>query len=240
MKIRKAEYSHIGGRKANEDNKTCEILSDSRVYAIIADGLGGHGDGHIASQIALKQLSQCRTTTSLPTESQITEWFRSANSEILLQNKSEKGMRTTAVFLAIDHDQAVWAHSGDSRLYHFYNGQLVHYTCDHSVPQIQVMMGEITRDQIPFSPDRNKILRSLGNEKLEVEIHPVVPLQPGRHAFLLCTDGFWEYLMDIEICLDLYKSSTPEEWLSYLRCRGDVRKNLDADNNTVVAIFIDL
>jgi len=240
MKIYKAEYSHIGGRKENEDACCCEILQEQNVFAVVADGLGGHGDGHIASRIVTETLSQCAQCKVLPSEEQVMAWFREANTRILEENRSAAGMKSTAVFLAVFQDQALWAHIGDSRLYHFCNGQLLHYTRDHSVPQMQVMMGELTRDQIPESPDRNRILRAVGNEDMEVEIQSAIRLQPGRHVFLLCTDGFWEYLSEAEIWLDLLKSGSPDAWLMYLRCRGEARKGIDADNNTATAIFVDV
>lgn len=240
MDIKKSEYTHIGGRLENEDSVCCEILNAHSAYAAVADGLGGHGDGRLASQIAVNHLSGCARCTVLPSEEQIRKWLHDANEEILLKNKSAAGMKSTAVFLALFHNCAVWAHIGDSRLYHFYEGRMEHYTCDHSIPQIQVVAGELTRDQIPFSPDRNKVLQALGNTDTEPEISPAIQLQPGHHAFLLCTDGFWEYLSDEEIWLDLNKSESPAAWLTYLRCRGECRKGGDADNNTAVALFVDI
>lgn len=240
MKIYKAEYSHIGGRNINEDSFCCEIGNGQCAYAVVADGLGGHGDGGIASKIAVRYLSQCRNCTVMPTDAQITEWFRDANEEIISRNQSVAGMRTTAVFWALFHGYAVWAHVGDSRLYHFHNGQLLNVTNDHSVPQMQVYAGELTREQITDSPDRNRLLRAIGSEQMEVEIHPAVQLQQGRNAFLLCSDGFWEYLTDSEIWLDLQKSASPSEWLMYLRCRGEMRRNDKADNHTAIAIFADV
>ena len=100
--------------------------------------------------------------------------------------------------------------------------------------------GEITRDEIRFSPDRNKLLRAVGTQDLRWEIHGPVTLQPGRHAFLLCSDGFWEYVSDGEIWLDLQKSATPQEWIDYLRCRGEMRKMGSIDNNTAVAIYLNV
>ena len=107
-------------------------------------------------------------------------------------------MKTTAVALYISGSQARWCHIGDSRLYHYYNGELKDYTRDHSVCQVAVRMGEITRREIPGHPDRSKILRALGSERIEPELHPVVTLDKGFHAFLLCSDGLWERLQEDE------------------------------------------
>lgn len=241
MKITKAEYSHIGGRKENEDAYFCEILNENSAYAVVCDGLGGHGGGSTASRTALKHLCKARSCDRLPNRELITQWMREANQEIaLLRGDNPIRMKTTAVFLAVNGCTAVWAHVGDSRLYHFYNGELVDYTEDHSVPQMLVMSGELTRDQIPESPDRNRVLRVLGGSSLSPEVEESVLLPPGKHAFLLCTDGFWEYLRDSEIRMDLMKSATPAQWLMYLRGRSEERKKATPDNNTAVALFVEI
>lgn len=240
MTIQKGEYTHIGNRAGNEDSYSCRILRDSAVYAVLADGLGAHGGGSTASQIAVQQLSRWDSPEALPTVEQVSEWIQSANREILAHQTDACQMKTTLVYLAVSGSQAVWAHVGDSRLYHFHNGMLADYTLDHSIPQIQVKAGEITRDEIRFSPDRNLLLRAVGTQELRCEIHEPVTLAPGWHAFLLCSDGFWEYVSDTEIWLDLQKSATPQDWIDYLRCRGEMRKKGSIDNNTAVAIYLDV
>lgn len=241
MKITKAEYSHIGGRKENEDSYLCEILNENSAYAIVCDGLGGHGGGRAASRAAVKHLSKARYCNQLPNRELITQWMQETNREIAaLRSGNTTRMKSTAVFLAVNGCTAVWAHIGDSRLYHFYNGALVDYTEDHSVPQMMVQAGELTRDQIPDSPDRNRVLKVLGSEELKPEIEESVLLPPGKHAFLLCTDGLWEYLQDAEIRMDLLKSRNPAQWLMYLRSRSEERKKASPDNNTAVAMFVEI
>lgn len=240
MTIQKGEYTHIGNRPVNEDSYCCVVKSSASAYAVLCDGLGAHGGGSTASQIAVKRMSQCGCVEGLPTKEQVAACIQAANQEILSNQTESCQMRTTLVFLAVTGNQAIWAHVGDSRLYHFSNGELADYTLDHSVPQVQVKTGELTRDGIRFSPDRNLLLRAVGTQDLRPEIHDPVTLQPGRHAFLLCSDGFWEYVSDAEIWMDLQKSATPQEWIDYLRCRGEMRKKGPIDNNTAVAIFLDL
>ena len=240
MRISKAEYSHIGGRRENEDACRCEILDSNSVYAVVCDGAGDNGQGRLAAMVALKHLSDARYCDLLPTKEQILGWMKDTNQEIRVLRGDVLRMKSAAVFLAVQEDQAIWAHIGDSRLYHFYNGDLLDYTRDHSVPQLMVTTGQLTRDQIPASPDRNRVFRVLGNQELNPEIVEPRQLQPGKHAFLLCTDGLWEYLSDSEIWLDLRKSQTPEQWLMYLRCRSEERKKEKPDNNTAVAIFIEI
>ena len=240
MTIQKGGNTHIGNRPVNEDSFCCEIQGNRSAFAVLADGLGAHGGGSTASQIAAAQLSQWGELEALPSKKRILERIQDVNREILSRQTETCQMRTTLVFLAAVDNQAIWAHVGDSRLYHFCNGMLEDYTLDHSVPQVQVKAGEITRDEIRFSPNRNRLLRALGTEDLRPEIHEPIVLSPGRHAFLLCSDGFWEYLRDEEIWLDLHKSATPQDWIDYLRCRGEMRKQGAIDNNTAVALFLDV
>ena len=101
-------------------------------------------------------------------------------------------------------------------------------------------MGNITRRDIPNHPDRNKVLKVLGEESIYPEIHEDVELPPGRHAFLICSDGLWERLHEDEIMLDLQKSQTPEQWLQELRSRAQMRKYTDVDNNTAAAVWLDI
>lgn len=239
MKIEIYGYSALGNRQENEDSFDCQQFGDDGLYAIVADGLGGHGGGKEASGIAVKVLRNCEPLPSLPTEEQLLKYLEEANQEIISKRNSPSHMKTTVVFLFVKNGQAVWGHIGDSRLYHFYNGRLANYTLDHSVCQIKVKLGEITRREISEQPDRNKLLKVLGDNTISPEIHPAVELAAGRHAFLLCTDGLWERLQEDEILLDLHKCDTPEQWVTSLRRRAEIRKHSDVDNNTAAAVFID-
>lgn len=237
MQYKLAHYTATGNREENEDSFWCEQTGPGQLYAVVCDGLGSHGGGQDASRIAVEQLKRLRPT-QLPTAEEILGWMEQSNQEILRRRNGPRHMKTTAVALFADQGRAVWAHIGDSRLYHFYNGRLADATADHSVCYLSVRMGEITRREIPNHPDRNKLLKALGEESISPEIHEAVNLEPGEHAFLLCSDGLWERLHEDEIMLDLHKSATPEQWLFALRCRAELRKHSDVDNNTAIAVFI--
>ena len=106
-------------------------------------------------------------------------------------------MQTTAVSLIIQNDLALWGHIGDTRLYYFHDGNLQKQTSDHSVPQMLVNAGEIDDSQIRYHEDRNRLLRSLGSkETIKPNLEQsATTIYPGD-AFLLCTDGFWEYVLE--------------------------------------------
>ncbi len=233
-------YTSQGNRKENEDSALCETVGTEKIYAVLADGLGGHGGGRTASQLCLQSMSQCGKSADFPTQEQVRGWMEQANRSINERRDGPNRMKTTAVFLCICGNQAIWAHIGDSRLYHYYNGQFVEVTQDHSITQIAVIQGEITRDEMPFHPDRSRLIRCMGSEDFEPSIHAPVTLSPGVHAFLLCSDGVWETLREGEILTDLHKSADPRQWLEFLRIRGEKRRVdiKEIDNNTAVALFV--
>ena len=237
MQMKLASYTAIGNRTENEDTGACEQFGPEQMYAVVCDGLGSHGGGQAASRAVVTQLQRMRLN-QLPTAQQIFDWLQQSNQEILAKRNGPQHMKTTAVALFIHQNRAIWTHIGDSRLYHYHNGRLVDATADHSVCYLSLNLGNITRRDIPAHPDRNKLLRALGDETITPEIHEPVTLEPGLHAFLLCSDGLWERLHEDEIMLDLYKSQTPDQWLFNLRCRAELRKHTDVDNNTAVAVFV--
>ena len=103
-----------------------------------------------------------------------------------------------------------------------------------------VLLGEITPDQIRFHEDRGRILRALGQEG---DLRPETgeqTLPPGRHAFLLCSDGFWEYVLEQEMEEDLRAAADPQGWLDAMRGRLSRRTPPDNDNNTAAAVWLDL
>lgn len=239
MKIERYWYTNSGSRSENEDSCSCFSTRPEQCCAVVCDGLGGHGGGKVASSIGVNALSQWQSDSALPSGDTIFAWMNQANQEILKTRANANHMKTTAVALYICKNRAVWGHIGDSRLYHFYNGNLVDYTEDHSIAQLAVKMGDLrSRREIPAYEGRSKLFRVIGDDAIQPEIHAPIELLPGKHAFLLCSDGLWERLHEDEIMLDLHKAASPEEWVYLLRCRAMLRKSTDVDNNTAIAIWI--
>lgn len=232
-------YSDIGGRRANEDAADYFVTQEGLI-AVVADGLGGQGDGEIASSTACQKLLECGRDGQEITTKDIHAAFSAANTAIREKQTNRFHMKTTSVYLYIYKNTAIWAHAGDTRLYHIYNGELCDYTLDHSLSQMAVWAGEITRDQIPMHPGQNKVFHVLGSESLEIEVHEEINLKAGRHAFLMCSDGVWENASDSEIVFDLSRSSTAKEWIEYLRERVSKCPKEKQDNNTAVAIIFEI
>lgn len=237
MKIDFLGYSHIGGKKENEDSYGVRELENG-ICVVVADGLGSHGGGRQASGIAVENLIPCAQDGILPDPGTIMARLSQANDEILRRRENKNHMKTTVVFLCLNDNEAVWAHIGDSRLYHYYNWELQDYTLDHSVSQLAVSLGEIKRREIPGHAERSRLLRVLGDEEIKPEIHEQMALEKGFHAFLVSTDGFWEYVTEDEMLLDLCKSETPREWMHSMQLRHERRVGGDHDNHTAVAVFV--
>ena len=231
-------YTSQGGRDYNEDFVGCSMTSDGAIL-IAADGLGGHKGGEVASRIIVD------TVLSEPYESaDDKEWLTerlTAADKLILDTQTEQGnrMKSTAVALKISGLQATWVHAGDSRLYYIHNNAIEFVTEDHSVAFKKYKAGEISRAAIATDEDQASLLRSFGSRsKLKLEFGaPEHPLAAGD-AFLLCTDGFWEYVQDAEILFDYLKTNSAQAWAELLLMRAIERIKDDSDNLSVVTAMI--
>lgn len=234
--ISTAKITNCGGRQQNEDTVKIEE-GQLGICAVVADGLGGHGGGQIASGVAAQVITQAYQEGRLTDKAGFWQVIRQADASVKEHQTKACAMKTTVVILTIQKDTAIWAHVGDSRLYHFRNGSLVHQTMDHSVSQVAVLMGEITPDQIRFHEDRNRVLRALGSENCDPEVAAPLALGTEQHAFLMCTDGFWEYVYEEEMEACLRETATPEEWIRKMEMLLKSRVTQDNDNYTAAAVF---
>ncbi len=233
------EYTNQGGRSYNEDSVGSVVQDNSGIF-VVADGLGGHAFGELASACARDTLLSEWT----PGAANRPEWFNAeiekANNNILMLQQ-EKGdiMKSTIVTLSIDNGMAVWAHSGDSRLYYFHNGWLHTCTEDHSVAFKKYKAGEISREAIAKDEDQSALLRTLGGpDRYEPTIGGLQePLIPGD-AFFLCSDGAWEFLKDEEINIDLAKAEDAKHWAELMLLRMMDRIEGGNDNLTLQTIMI--
>ena len=235
--IRTASYSDIGGRARNEDHYKQTLGGAKGICMVLADGLGGHGNGEMASEMACKTI--CGNWRGEISKEALVSLVQEAQKQVLGLHNRFCSMKTTVVALVTDQSQAVWAHVGDSRLYHFHNRKLVFQTKDHSASQIAVLLGDITPDQIRFHEDRSTVYRALGQDgEIKVEAKEE-KLEAGQHAFLLCSDGFWEYVLEAEMEEDLKTANSPEEWLDKMRERLQQRVPAENDNNTAAVLWLD-
>ena len=231
-----ASYTDIGGRPYNEDTVDFCRIDEEHLCAVLADGLGGHGGGQTASSEAVSLI--LAGWKGMTTPESLCELVQAAHRQILSLQTPTCRMKTTVVVLAIEPERVQWAYVGDSRLYHFVDGRLTFQTRDHSASQIAVLMGQISSSQIRFHEDRSRLFRALGQESGMSVDAAEEELGPGHHAFLLCTDGFWEYVYEEEMEKELNASVSPQDWLERMRRCLESRISGDNDNNTAAAVWV--
>ena len=201
-------------RSANEDNL---LVRDDLGLFVVADGMGGHAAGEIASQVAVEGIGAFveATVTMSPDQpwpvpfdtresvnaNRLRAAFCTANGRLAAQVASSRelrGMATTAVAMLVDEDAASLAHVGDSRAYLLRHGQLSRLTRDHSWVEEQIRAGALSEAAARRHPWRNVVTRALsGAADLDVEIQELRP-EP-RDRVLLCTDGIFSVLTDDRI-----------------------------------------
>lgn len=181
----------VAGR--TDRGKVRELNEDTFGYHdnlfVVADGMGGHQAGEVASAIAVETILKADLAGDIKTALQKT--LETANQAILKEaaEKNElNGMGTTVAVLYLESERAYVTHIGDSRVYYLSGNDLKQLTCDHSLVFELVKSGEITVEEAKIHPQRNILTRALGsNETLETEIIEI-PVTPGD-KFLLCSDG---------------------------------------------------
>jgi serine/threonine protein phosphatase PrpC len=233
MTFDKCSFTCVGGKEGNEDSIRLKQQPDGLV-AVVADGVGSNGGGDIASSICadmiINELPLCGG------KDDITSLIERANEAVIAKQTTSVQMKSTLVTVEIKDKKTTFIHAGDSRGYIFRDGKVLFQTFDHSIPQMDVLRGNITSAQIRFHVNRNKILRALGIDGVVPEISGEIELTDGD-ALLLCTDGFWEYVTEDEMIVDYLKSKNAEMWVSYMLERIGKRINGDHDNLSAIAII---
>jgi PPM family protein phosphatase len=228
-------------RTNNEDNG--RLLRDPapgrthhRLLAVVADGMGGHNAGEVASALAIEVMEAAFPKLLTHPAQRLQQAMTAANERIYTesdQNAERNGMGTTCTALLVQDNQAYSAHVGDSRLYLLRNGEMYLVTEDHSQVFEMVKAGVLTLHEARHHPDKNVITRALGRQPhVEVAIWPQpMPVQAGD-AFLLCSDGLCDVLEDEEI------NSVASAHTAADACEELVRlaKSRNAPDNITVAI----
>lgn len=235
MDINVSYYSAVGSRENNEDS-VCVQESGEGILAIVADGLGGHAKGEIASGIAVSEIMRQLFNKALD-ETALIEAIQDASNKIFEAQGDALNMRTTVAAVWIGDFVTIAANVGDSRIYQFRKNEIVYQSMDHSVAQMAVLVGEIQPDDIRFNPDRNKLIRVLGEEdppKVDCEC---ISVRPGDRL-LICSDGFWEPIGERVMMESAVHTTSAKEWLEKMKELIEREQRPDQDNHTAVAIVI--
>ncbi len=238
MKIDSFVFTNPGGRGYNED-AVGELPSSAGSLYVVADGLGGHLYGEMASACAVKSILETFDWEKEPQEALEAALTRANEAILAMQQEQRSKMRSTVVCLLVREENAYWAHVGDSRLYYLHSGEVSAFTADHSVAYKKYLSGEITRTQIATDEDQSSLLRALGNPtRHQCECAGTQEPLASGDGFLLCSDGVWEYLRDQEILIDLLKTETAKEWGQMLLLRVMERIAPGNDNLSLITVRI--
>jgi len=214
MKITYQAVTDVGRRrKGNEDSHHVNV--DQRLY-VVADGMGGHAAGEVASRVAVDSINEFVCLTSGDEEvtwpfglddsisydgNRLKTAVRYANRKVLEATKESseyEGMATTVAAVLVDGDSANLAHVGDSRIYLWRAGELRQLTSDHSWVNEQLLNGVLTAEQARTHPLRNVVTRALGGRNdllVDVQVHKLA----AGDMLLLCSDGLTTMLADEDI-----------------------------------------
>jgi protein phosphatase len=203
LEIEWGEQSDVGRLRAS--NQDCCGMAvapgDGARLWIVADGMGGHAGGEVASRVAVEAATASFAAGGGALAERLRTAIGAANRAVLdaaAANRALAGMGTTAVALALDDAGACTANVGDSRAYRLRRGLLEQLTRDHSVVAELVRRGQISEDEALMHPRRHEVLRSLGFEtELDIDVEPA-EIAAGD-VFLLCSDGLTGVVDDAEI-----------------------------------------
>jgi protein phosphatase len=237
-----------------DHNEDCFLVVPDSGLAILADGMGGHLAGEVASAMAIDQVTHyllkafsvspantSGATSNTSYESQkLTEAIQTANAAIhdASRNRPEQaGMGTTIVVAAFHGNKLTVAHVGDSRLYRYRHDELSLVTEDHSMVQELLRRGLMTPDEARTSLNRNLVTRALGIDPT-VEVDVLEQQYEAGDLFLLCSDGLNDVLTDDEIAAVLNRNagdleSTAQQLIADVNARGG------PDNVSIVLIQAD-
>ena len=207
MRFTVYQVSRKGGREKNEDRMGYCYTRDAGLFAL-ADGMGGHPEGEVASQLALQTLAALFQRDAKPTLADPIRFLNDAilaGHQQLLRYATQKSLvdtpRTTIVACVIQGNAAYWAHCGDSRLYMLRGEKLVARTRDHSYSELQQTMSQVVPMGERFN--RNVLFTCLGSPGKPV-VDTVGPLlMQSGDRLLLCSDGLWGTVTDAVITTEM-------------------------------------
>lgn len=208
----------------------------NRMLVVVADGMGGHNAGEVASATAVAVIEAAYQDMRTEPGNRLKSALENANAAIhreSTQNAETRGMGTTCTALLLQDGFAYSAHVGDSRLYLIRKDAIYLMTEDHSAVMQLVKTGDLTLEQARHHPDKNVVTRCLGTQpEVEVSSWPEpLPLQPGDH-FLVCSDGLYDQVEDDEICAIVLPRKAAEACEELVR----LAKERGAPDNVTVAV----
>ena len=223
-------YTNVGGHEPNCDHAQV-IEHDGQILIVLCDGLNGLPNGDQAAQIISDAALAALIEGKAPAESCIT-----ANSkfrELQFDNVELRRAGATICVVRIKNNHCEWANVGDSHIYHFSAGQLMHHSVDDTPTYRSFERGEIEYDAIREQDGRTGMTVCVGQRE-SIEPHEESFDLASGDAILVCSDGLWEYVYETEMLIDLHKSFNAKDWAQKMILRAVQRSRLKGDNMTLV------
>ena len=220
-------------RDHNEDSVLIITKKSGEVLLAIADGMGGHSAGEVASNIAISYLgNHFQETFENKDKLQAASWLRDSVDEIndlIFEHEKthpeSKGMGTTLVIAIKTDDYILYGNIGDSSGYVIKNEKLHKVTKDHTLVNLLVSTGELTPEQAKFHPRKNLLTRALGaNDPIEIDIFDI---DNTINGLFLCSDGLTNMVTDEQIEKVLNSKSSIEEQVEKLIKKSNIRGGTD-------------
>ena len=192
-------------RNHNEDSVTILKNANDEYLLIVADGMGGHRAGEVASSLVLTHLGKSfNETSTIGSKIDGINWIRDniaeINKEIIdytKKNPESTGMGTTCVLALLTKEFLIFGNVGDSSGFVFKNGKLTKVTKDHTLVNLLIEAGDLTEEEAKYHPKKNVLMKALGTfEKVEVDIFEV---DTNVDGILLCSDGLTNMLSKEQI-----------------------------------------
>ncbi|WP_411726365.1 PP2C family protein-serine/threonine phosphatase [Methyloglobulus sp.] len=241
MRLEFFQLTSLGDREVNQDTMAHIVNNDYALF-IVADGLGGHQAGEKASQFFCQGMLNCAKTYSKKIAQNPGEvllaWINAAVSEMRVLFAGDPladQAYTTCAILYLDEERAMAAHCGDSRIYRMTPQEILWRTRDHSIPQDLLNIGLITEEELAQHPEQNQLTRSINVNQLQRIDIKLSPAINSNETFVLCSDGFWEYVKGDEF-LQLSDLESNRSNLSKLVRSSISRANGKSDNVTVLSV----
>ena len=231
--------SKEGGREYNED-AVGKTRKKGIVCVVVADGLGGHAGGTLASKLAVDTVLTEFTNDPGFSKEHIEKYINLANDAIVSRAMNDPEllyMSSTVVVLLIKGRYAIWANVGDSRMYRLYEGVVAEVSEDHSVAFLDFVNGVTEYSDIRTSPNQNKLTSALGVAMDGVNISEKIHINAST-SFVLCTDGFWEYVTEEDMENTFKDSDGGEVWLEKMIKIREEKAPENSDNYTAAVIVI--
>ena len=224
-------------RAVNEDSFfVSELDSSGALLAIVADGMGGHNAGEVASAEAVKMIKDGVVSSDSDTKDMLLEAIECANNAIYkmsVKSPQLHGMGTTVTACVISENKVTAAQVGDSRLYLIKDNSITQITKDHSLVEMLIESGSITKEDARQHPQKNVITRAIGtNSSVETDIYEFT-VEP-EDIILLCSDGLVNMVEDEKILSLITESKDFENLADKLVCEAENAGG--HDNITVILI----